>query len=139
MSDCIFCKIITGEIPARKVHEDDVCIAFLDIQPINIGHTLVVPKEHYTDVTQTPDDLVAHMFTEVKRIGKAAMEAVGADGFNIGVNTGAAAGQVIFHTHLHIMPRFEGDGHTHWNKADVTEEQMDKAENGIKSALTDGS
>lgn len=124
MIDCIFCKIIKGDIPALKVYEDSKVIAFLDITPISVGHTLVVPKAHYPDLSATADEVLGPLFAAVKKVAKAAVEATGAHGFNVGVNTGPAAGQVVMHTHVHVMPRTQGDGLTHWPKRAVTEEQM---------------
>lgn len=125
--DCIFCKIIAGDIPSKKVFEDDFTLAFLDVHPVSLGHTLVVPKAHATDLRDTTDSDVAHAFTLAKRIGSATMATLGADGFNIGVNTGAAAGQIVMHTHLHVIPRHHNDGLVHWPKATVTPEEMDRA------------
>ncbi len=124
MSDCLFCQIIQGEIPAFKVYENDAVIAFLDIQPVNAGHTLVVPKAHYENCAQTPDDAMAAVISAAKEVAVAALRATGATAYNIGINCGAAAGQVIMHTHVHVMPRFEGDGLVHWPKREVTKEEM---------------
>ncbi len=109
---CVFCSIITGQIPAAKVYEDDRAVAFLDINPINPGHTLVVPKAHYVDLLSTPSDLAAHLMTVVQRVATAVLAAVGVQDFNLGLNHGAGAGQSVGHVHLHIMPRRPGDGHT---------------------------
>jgi histidine triad (HIT) family protein len=114
MNDCLFCKIIAGEIPSSKVYEDDTCYAFLDINPVNIGHTLLVPKEHSTNLYETSDEDLAHMAPVIKKLSIAIKSAVGADGINIEMNNDPVAGQLIFHTHIHIVPRFEGDGFTHW-------------------------
>ena len=112
--DCLFCKITKGEIPADKVYEDDKVLAFLDINPVNKGHTLVVPKEHYENLIETPDELVGELMMVVKKIAKALGGAVGAEGINIAVNNGQVAGQVIFHTHIHLIPRFGNDGYRLW-------------------------
>src|SRR5689334_16525062 len=114
MNDCLFCKIVKGDIPCTKVYEDDDVLAFLDIQPVNVGHTLVVPKAHHQDCAATPDDVMAALMRTVRRVGAAALEASGAQGYNVGINCGTVAGQVIMHTHVHVMPRFEGDGLKHW-------------------------
>lgn len=135
MNDCIFCRIVRGEIPALKVFENDTVIAFLDIQPINPGHTLVVPKEHHENVLSTPDDVLSEIMLCTKRIARAAMDAVDASAFNIGVNTGAEAGQVVMHTHVHIMPRFAGDGLVHWGKRDISNEEMEKIAGSIREKL----
>lgn len=126
MEDCLFCKIAKGEVPSAKIYEDDEFYAFLDIQPVNEGHTLVIPKRHHRDITDTPPEKVGRMFRLVGKIASVMTDVVGTDAFNIGVNVGGEAGQVIFHTHVHVMPRFEGDGHRHWSKKDVPQERMDE-------------
>lgn len=135
MTDCVFCKIIRGEIPSLKVYEDDRVFAFLDIQPVNVGHTLVVPKAHAENCLATADDDMAAIMRVVRRIGDAALRATGAQGFNVGINCGEAAGQVVMHTHVHVMPRFEGDGLQHWPKREVTKEQSAKAASDIAALL----
>lgn len=116
MNDCIFCKIASREIPADIFYEDEHSIAFLDIKPINPGHTLVMPKNHYKDFLETPEDVLASMSATTKRIGAVLKDVVGADAMNIGINNGAAAGQIIFHTHIHLIPRFENDGLKSWER-----------------------
>ncbi|MDO8604734.1 MAG: HIT family protein [bacterium] len=117
MGNCLFCKIIAGETPCTKVYEDGTVLAFLDIHPVNIGHTLVIPKAHHSNLYETPDGTLAHMMTVVKKLSVAIKNAVSADGINIEMNNDQIAGQIIFHTHFHIVPRFSGDGFTHWNSA----------------------
>ena len=114
MSDCIFCKIVAKEIPATVVYEDDDVFAFMDIGPIIKGHALVISKKHYDPVTETPDEILAKLHGVAKRIAAAQLNGLGADGVNIMQNNGAAAGQVVPHIHVHVIPRFDGDGH-HWN------------------------
>lgn len=114
MPDCIFCKIIAGEIPCDKVYEDGEVLAFLDISPVNKGHTLVVPKEHYVDLVECPEDRAEHLIRVVKKVGQAVLKAVEADAFNVGLNNGAAAGQIVNHAHFHVIPRFNGDGLKSW-------------------------
>jgi len=116
-ASCLFCKIIAGEIHCTKVYEDDTVLAFLDIHPVNIGHTLVIPKAHHTNLYYTPDETLAHMMTIAKKLSVAIKSALNADGINIEMNNDPIAGQIIFHTHLHIIPRFSGDGFTHWHGA----------------------
>jgi histidine triad (HIT) family protein len=136
MNDCIFCKIIRKEIPSENfVYENDKIVAFLDIAPSNKGHTLVVPKAHYADLLETPDDVLAEIIVKTKKIAPAVMKAVGAQGFNSIFNTKPAAGQVVFHTHMHIIPRFTNDGLKHWPKVDMSAEEMKKIKNNIVSAL----
>ena len=110
MSDCIFCKIIRGELPSYKVYEDEHTLAFLDIKPVNAGHTLVVPKKHSHNIFDiAPEDWAA--LAEAARVISIAIEhALKADGVNIAMNNREHAGQVVDHPHLHIIPRFKGDG-----------------------------
>jgi len=108
--DCIFCKIIRGELPSYKLYEDDKTMAFLDIHPVNAGHTLVVPKVHATNIFDiSPEDWAA--VAETVRVLSIAIEkGVNADGVNIAMNNREHAGQVVHHPHVHIIPRFRGDG-----------------------------
>mgnify|MGYP000033726108 CR=1 FL=1 len=135
MDDCIFCKIVAGKVPALKVYENDKISAFLDISPVNPGHTLVVPRVHHADLLETPDDVLSDMITRTKKIAAAIMKAVNADGFNVGINTKPAAGQAVFHTHLHIMPRFKDDGLRHWPHKKLSDEEMKKVQDAIRAAL----
>lgn len=136
MSDCIFCKIINKELPADFVYENDRIVAFLDIHPNNPGHTLVVPKEHHEDLLETPDETLAEILAKTKIIASAIMNAVNAEGFNSIFNTKPAAGQVIFHTHLHIIPRFSDDGLKHWPEKDMSKEEMQSIKEKIVSELS---
>lgn len=133
--DCLFCKIIERKIPSNIVYEDDSVIAFLDIYPNNPGHTLVVPKKHFEDLLETPDEVIAKTLKVIKFLGGKIMKAVNADGFNIGVNTKPAAGQVIFHTHFHIIPRFNDDGLKHWAQKQISEVEMQRIKDAIKAKL----
>lgn len=101
---CIFCKIARKEAPANAVYEDEKVTAFLSIQPINIGHTLVVPKKHYENIYEFPEEEVAHLYKIVKKLAHAVKKAVDAEGIRIVQNNGEAAGQVIFHLHVHVIP-----------------------------------
>lgn len=108
--DCIFCKIIAGEIPSETVFENDHVIAFMDIQPTSKGHTLVIPKAHSVDMPSTDPGALAQVIAVLPAIAGAAVKAVGATGFNILQSNGPCAGQVVGHIHFHIVPRNEGDG-----------------------------
>ena len=103
IEDCLFCKIIRGEIPAKKVYESDNVFAFLDIFPIAKGHTVVIPKEHYYNLLDFPDDAIGPYFTELKKIAALLKEKLGGDGFNIIQNNFPSAGQVVPHLHYHIL------------------------------------
>ena len=135
MEDCIFCKIVKGKIPCQKIYENDKVFAFLDIMPIHKGHTLVIPKEHHETLLDMPDDTLAELAKVAKKVSKAVKKATGADGFNIGQNNGAAAGQAVFHFHLHVIPRFNGDGLKNWPHKKVPEEDMKQIHEDIKNSL----
>ena len=110
MSDCLFCRIVSGEIPATKVHEDERTIAFMDINPVTRGHLLVVPRTHSRDLLDIePDDLAATM-QAAQAVAARAIRALGADGVNVVNNCGAMAGQTVFHFHVHVVPRTARDG-----------------------------
>ncbi|MBI2650615.1 HIT family protein [Candidatus Woesearchaeota archaeon] len=109
MEDCIFCKIVDGKIPAARVYEDDKVISFLDIMPANKGHCLVVPKKHsQTLIEMNEDDLVATI-NAAKKIARALSLSFGNGSFNIVMNNGKEAGQVVNHAHIHLIPRFQKD------------------------------
>ena len=110
MENCVFCKIVAGELPADIVYGDDLVIAFLDIAPVNRGHTLVVPREHFFGITATHPEYRSRMMEVAARIGAALLRAVDADGFNLILSNGACAGQVVQHVHMHVIPRFPDDG-----------------------------
>ncbi|MBB1509011.1 HIT family protein [Tessaracoccus sp. MC1756] len=103
--DCLFCKIINGDIPSKKIYEDDVAFAFLDISPWQKGHSLVVPKRHTVDILED-DDVLAEIGHAVARVGRLLKEGLGADGFNVLANVGGVSGQEVFHTHVHVIPRY---------------------------------
>ncbi len=107
---CVFCDIVAGKAPAVRVYEDADYVAFLDIRPFSRGHTLVVPKQHYENLVDTPPDVVAGMAKLGQRIAQASRESgLHADGNNIAINDGKAAFQTVFHIHLHVVPRKTGD------------------------------
>jgi histidine triad (HIT) family protein len=110
---CVFCKIVHGEIPSARLLETDLAVAFLDIQPLNPGHTLLVPRSHHALLSDLPDELAAHAGSLLPRLCRAIKAATGAHGLNVVVNNGEIAGQTINHCHWHIIPRFAGDS-IHW-------------------------
>ena len=108
---CIFCQIVEGTLPSSKVYEDEICLAFLDIQPVNPGHILIVPKLHFADLSDLPANIGAHIFQIAQQIALTLPKtAVKSEGVDLFLAHGEAAGQEIFHVHLHIIPRYEGDG-----------------------------
>ena len=106
---CIFCMIAEGQIPSRKIYEDDLCLAFLDLSQANIGHTLVVPKKHYDNMIDLDNDVAAHLFKVVSKLTKGISKALDINNFNILNNCGEIAGQTVNHFHIHIIPRIEND------------------------------
>lgn len=112
MSDCLFCKIVRGEIPAQKVYENDKVLAFLDIGPVSVGHTLVIPKMHAENLATSSIADATALMVAIHELAPKISKAVGADGYNLGMNHGVAAGQDVLHTHLHIMPRKNGETRT---------------------------
>ena len=111
MSDCIFCQIVSGQIPSSKVYEDEEVLAFLDITQVTTGHTLVIPKKHYRNMLEMDAEAASSLFARVPKIAKQLQERLGASGVNIINNNEEAAGQTVFHTHVHLLPRFgESDG-----------------------------
>lgn len=110
MEDCLFCKIVSGKVPCSKVYEDDYHLAFLDIYPANKGHTLVIPKKHYAHFSQIHPKEIGKLTEAVQKVALAVKEGCKADGINVFLNEGKAAGQVIFHAHFHVVPRFLDDG-----------------------------
>ena len=108
MADCIFCKIANGEIPAATLYEDDDFRVILDLGPGSKGHSLVLPKAHYANLYEMPDELLGKAMAVVKKAGDALVKGLGADGLNLIQNNGLAAGQTVFHFHMHLIPRYEG-------------------------------
>lgn len=127
MTDCIFCKIISGQIPCHKVYETDNAIALLDISPSSKGHALVVPKAHAKDLLDMAPEQISAVFQAAQKVGKAVMKSTGSHGFNIVMNNGSAAGQIVFHAHVHVIPRTERDGvvppfrHTKYEEGEAAE------------------
>src|SRR5690625_1097695 len=103
--DCIFCKIIAGEIPSAKVYEDEHVYAFLDISQVSKGHTLVIPKVHTTNLFDTPPEVAEQLFSRIPKIAEALKDTYGAVGMNMLNNNEAAAGQTVFHLHIHLLPK----------------------------------
>lgn len=106
MEDCIFCKIINGDIPSMRVYEDEDCIATMDISPASPGHVLIIPRKHMQDLEGLDEALAGKLLMVAKEIGQRQKEALGADGFNVVQNNGAAAGQTVMHLHIHVIPRY---------------------------------
>lgn len=112
IADCIFCKIVKGEIPSYKLYEDGRTLAILDINPVNKGHTLVLPKEHYVNILDTPEPLLIATMRTVKKLAQLLSNY--AEGVNVHHNANKAAGQVVDHLHFHVIPRYLEDGLELW-------------------------
>lgn len=135
--ECLFCKIIAGGIPSERVYEDDQVLAFLDINPIAPGHTLVVPKAHCENLLDAGADALAALMAAAPKVAQAAMAATGGEGFNFFQFNGACSGQEVFHLHFHVIPRRPGDGvSTHWRQGQYGEGEMAALGARIRNALT---
>jgi histidine triad (HIT) family protein len=133
---CIFCQIARKEAPASVVYEDERTIVFMDIRPVNEGHTLTIPKRHYVDIFDTPVEVLVEMHKITKKIAAAVKKTTNADGLSIVQQNGAAAGQDIFHIHVHIIPRFEGQKMPHFsNLATVNRQTLDGMAEKIRKSL----
>ena len=136
MNKCVFCKIVKNEIPTDKIYEDEKFFAFLDINPVNPGHILVVPKNHYENIYSLPDEILCDIGSVIKKIAVAVKKSVNADGINIIMNNNGAAGQIVPHAHFHIIPRFADDGLRHWpGKPYSNKEEAAKIAEKIKKEL----
>lgn len=111
MNNCIFCKIIKGELPSSKIFEDNTLLAFLDIQPVNKGHVLIIPKQHKILIAELDNKILGDMISLANKINQAIRKSdIKSEGINLFLADGEAAGQEVFHVHLHIIPRFKKDG-----------------------------
>ncbi|WP_291322761.1 HIT family protein [Desulfonatronospira sp.] len=136
MQDCIFCKIVRGEIPSAKVYEIESVLCFLDVAPAVKGHCLVIPKVHVENILEMPEDMAADVHRVIRKAGRGIIQGLKADGFNVGMNNFQAAGQVVMHAHWHLIPRFKGDGLQLWPqyKYDSNQEMQSVAQN-LSSAI----
>jgi histidine triad (HIT) family protein len=135
MSDCIFCKIVAGEMPALKILEDKDFLAFIDIRPVHLGHTLVIPKKHCENILDFPKADESDLLEFVKKVARAVVKGTGAHGFNLSMNNGEAAGQAVFHAHFHIIPRFYKDNLSNWPHERPAQAQLNDIHKKIKNAL----
>ncbi|MBP9821270.1 MAG: HIT family protein [Candidatus Pacebacteria bacterium] len=134
--ETIFSKIINREIPAPIVYEDEHTLAFLDAHPVNLGHTLVVPKKHFRNLYDIDPETLSHVIKTVQKVAIALGHAVGAEGVNVHQNNESAAGQVVFHLHMHVIPRFKNDGRVLWeDKLEYRPGEASDLAEKIKSAL----
>ncbi|GJM25303.1 MAG: hydrolase [Phycisphaerae bacterium] len=109
-ADCVFCKIVAGEIPCHQIFSNDVVLAFLDIGPVSAGHVLLIPKRHCDSIVDLPSDVASAIGETLPRLARAVIDTVSADGLNVLQNNGECAGQVVNHAHFHLIPRTKDDG-----------------------------
>jgi histidine triad (HIT) family protein len=132
---CVFCGIAAGKIPSKKVYEDSASVAFLDINPRNPGHTLVIPKAHFDTIMDMPEKEAGLLFAGVKRVAAAVKEAAKADGLSVIQSNGKAAGQVVPHVHFHLIPRFENEGPIGLESVLPVKKTDEKAMNSMVDAI----
>lgn len=121
--NCIFCKIAAGDIPSATLYEDEAFKVILDIEPASKGHALILPKEHYANLYEMPEELAAGAMVLAKKMITKLTEIIGCDGYNVLQNNGTAAGQTVFHFHMHLIPRYEGDTvNIGWKPGTLSEE-----------------
>lgn len=125
--DCIFCKLANGMIPTRSIYEDENFKVILDAAPATRGHALILPKEHADNLYQMPEDMTGKAFVLAKKMAASMTETLGSQGFNIVQNNGEAAGQTVFHFHIHLVPRYEDDGQgLFWESRHYAEDVLDE-------------
>jgi histidine triad (HIT) family protein len=136
VADCVFCRIIRGEIPAERIYEDEHVLAFLDIGPLAAGHSVVIPRYHAAALENLPADWAAHVARALGPLARAVVAVTGADGYNILLNNGAVAGQVVPHVHFHIVPRRPDDqlGYR-WHASPADAEQLAEIGSCVRAAL----
>ncbi|MCW4047388.1 MAG: HIT family protein [Candidatus Bathyarchaeota archaeon] len=135
-NSCIFCKIAQKKAPASTIYEDEDVMAFLDIRPLAQGHTLIIPKKHYKDIFDTPPELLAKIHKTTQQTAIAVQKATHADGISIFQQNGAAAGQEIFHIHVHVVPRHEGQKLSHFGNTEANRQELDQTAAEIKRQFT---
>ena len=130
--DCIFCKIANGEIPSKTLYEDERFRVILDLGPATKGHALILPKDHFSNLFELPDETAGEVMKLARRMAVQMKEKLHADGFNLVQNKGECAGQTVMHFHLHLIPRYEGDGqHILWKPVETTQEELEQIKNAI--------
>lgn len=125
--NCIFCKLANGDIPTNMIYEDDMFAVILDASPATRGHALILPKEHAANIYELSDETASRIFVLAKKMAAKMAELLKCDGFNIVQNNGEVAGQTVFHFHMHLIPRYKGDGNEEklcWNHQEFTPEEM---------------
>ena len=134
--DCIFCKIANGEIPSATVYEDSICRVILDVNPANKGHALIIPKEHFDNIYSMDAETAAKIFTIATEVAKAQKAELNPDGLNILQNNGEAAGQTVFHFHMHLVPRYIKDNVTMtWIPGKADTEELSALSKGLRKRI----
>ena len=136
MSDCIFCKIANGEIPSYTVYEDDNFRAIMDIAPASKGHIIILPKQHAKDIFELDEDMASKIYVVAKKIAKVVKDVTKCDGVNVLQNNGEAAGQTVFHLHMHVIPRWNNDNiKITWEQTQVEKDTLQSLAEDIKNKL----
>ena len=130
--NCIFCKIANGEVPSKTLYEDDKFRVILDLGPATKGHALVLPKEHYANLYELPEETAGEAMKLAKKMVTKMTERLGCEGFNLVQNNGDLAGQTVYHFHMHMIPRYQADGQKiGWKPQEVTQEELEEIKNTI--------
>ncbi len=130
--DCIFCKIADGQIPSKTIYEDEDFRVILDLAPATKGHALILPKNHYANIYELPEEVAVKVMILAKKMAIQMTEKLQCDGFNLIQNNGETAGQTVFHFHMHLIPRYKGDGqHIGWNPTTPSQERLEEIRNSI--------
>ncbi len=125
--NCIFCKIAAGDIPSKTIYEDEQFRVIMDISPATKGHALILPKEHYANLYEIPEEVAADAMKLAKKLAKKMTDALECDGFNVVQNNGEVAGQTVFHFHMHLIPRYKNDGNEEkicWNHLELSDSEL---------------
>ncbi|MBE5853947.1 MAG: HIT family protein [Lachnospiraceae bacterium] len=132
MNDCIFCKIAKGEIPSKTIYEDEMFRVILDLGPATKGHALILPKEHFANLYELPDNYAEALMKVARKVGLLMKDKLSCDGLNLVQNNGEIAGQTVFHFHMHMIPRYEGDGQViGWKPGEPTGEELEQIQSEI--------
>ena len=135
---CIFCKIANGEIPSKTIYEDQEFRVILDLGPATRGHALILPKEHYANLYELPEETAAKVMVLAKKMATRMTKNLSCDGFNIVQNNGETAGQTVMHYHLHLIPRYQNDGQNIlWKPTEVSQEELEEIKNQILKETAD--
>ncbi len=133
--DCLFCKIINKEIPSKVIYEDDNYLSFLDINPNTKGHILVIPKKHVKNFTELTEEQATELIKVVKKIAPKLVSILGVEDYNLALNNGSVAGQIIDHVHWHIIPRYKDDGLKHWGSNQEEIDRLEETFNKLKDKI----